>query len=220
MEGYVGSPLSPMGAILVSPTRLFVMQGRISPQIFDRATGQHVSAIRPPHDGWMASMSIWTGAGTYALLSRENHIVTGRSRTWNSGSTLNEFHEDKPHDLVARHPSAHAMVIDGQHTFVIINKHTFDDDGHWLETKSTVVCLDRKSGKPIWQTETGVLHSLIKVGDLIIVGGDEVAFALSAADGTTMWRQEVGGRATGLAAAEGRLFVSTDVGDIYAFGRE
>ena len=219
MEGYAGSPLSPMGAILLSQSRIFLMQGRIAPQIFERATGQHQASIRPPQDGWLASMSIWTGAGTYALLTDENHIVTGRGRIWTSGSTLNEFREDKPHEMVARHPAAHAMVIDGPQVFLIINQHTFDEDGHWVETHSRVSCLDRDAGKEVWQTETGVLHSLIKVGDLIVVGGDDVALALSSSDGSEVWRQHVDGRATGLAAAEGRLFVSTDAGQICAFGR-
>ena len=217
MDDYAGSPLSPMGAILVSPTRLILMQGRIAPQIFDRETGQHIDAFRPPQDGWLTSMSIWTGGGTYALLTPENHVVTGRGRIWTSGSTLNEFREDQPRDVVARHPSAYAMVIDGAHAFVIVSRHTIDEDGEWVETRSTVACLDRESDTVIWKTETGVLYSLIKVGELLIVGGDEMALALAASDGKELWRQEVDGRATGLAAAEGRLFVSTDVGHIYAY---
>jgi len=178
-----------------------------------------MAALRPPQDGWMSSMSVWTGAGTYALLTPENNVVTGRGRIWTSGSTLNEFREDQPHEIVARHPAAYAMVIDGPHAMVIVNQHAFDDDGRWVETKSTVACLDRKSGTEVWQTETGVLYCLIKVGELVVVGGDELAFALKVSDGGEVWRQEVDGRATGLAAAEGRLFVSTDVGNIYSYGR-
>ena len=165
-------------------------------------------------------MSIWTGAGTYALLTPENHVVTGRGRIWTSGSTLNEVREDRPQEIVARHPAAHAMVIDGPHTFVIVNEHTVNEDGHWVETKSTAACLDRKSGTKVWHTKTGILYCLIKVGDLVVIGGDDVAFALDASSGSEVWRQEVDGRATGLAAADGRLFVSTDAGQIYAYGRE
>jgi outer membrane protein assembly factor BamB len=41
--------------------------------------------------------------------------------------------------------------------------------------------------------------------------------ALRAADGQEIWRSAVDGGAHGLAVANGRLFVSTDKGHIYAF---
>jgi outer membrane protein assembly factor BamB len=59
---------------------------------------------------------------------------------------------------------------------------------------------------------------MIKAGDAVVVGYAGQVRAFSAADGRTLWQAKVEGNADGLAVAEGRLFVSTGLGHIYAFG--
>ena len=218
MGGYAGSPLSPMGAMLVSPRRLYLMQGRIAPQVFDRATGSHLSALRPPQDGWDPMMSIWTGAGCYALLTPDQHVITGRGKIWTSGSTLNEFGNNNSQDFVARHPAAHAMVVDGANAFIVVNKYDFGNKERLLKAKGELGSIERAQGKVNWRVGSELLYSLIKTEGLLMVGGDGFAAAHSVHDGTMSWRQEVVGRVYGLAAAAGRLFVCTDAGLIYCFG--
>jgi hypothetical protein len=60
---------------------------------------------------------------------------------------------------------------------------------------------------------------LILAGDVLFAGGTNKVAAYNIANGNELWNRVVKGRARALAAAGGRLFVSTDVGNIYMFGR-
>ncbi len=87
-------------------------------------------------------------------------------------------------------------------------------DAEWEQAGETM----EKSKE--WRVPCACWASFIKAGRALIAGGDKEVVALDAATGKTLWRAEVDGRAKGLAAAEGRLFVSTDTGAIYCFGPE
>lgn len=54
-------------------------------------------------------------------------------------------------------------------------------------------------------------------GTTLFIGGDDIVTACDAETGRTLWEAPVAGKAYGLAAAEGRFFVSTDRGFIYCF---
>ena len=56
-----------------------------------------------------------------------------------------------------------------------------------------------------------------KSADTIFVGLDGSVEALAADSGERLWQAPVGGKAYGLAIASGRLFVSTDRGEIHCF---
>jgi outer membrane protein assembly factor BamB len=58
----------------------------------------------------------------------------------------------------------------------------------------------------------------ILAGDHLVVGTENRVTLYRSASGEVTWEAEVQGRAYGLAAAGGRLFVSTDRGHIYCFG--
>jgi outer membrane protein assembly factor BamB len=60
--------------------------------------------------------------------------------------------------------------------------------------------------------------SLIVAGNVIIAGGDSKVTAIDASSQQVLWSAEVDGVPYGLAAANGRLYVSTDKGLIYCFG--
>ena len=62
--------------------------------------------------------------------------------------------------------------------------------------------------------------SLIKAGDILYAGGGGVVVGVNVRTGKQVWRGTVAGAAVGLAASDGRLFVSTDKGPIYCFGAE
>ena len=59
---------------------------------------------------------------------------------------------------------------------------------------------------------------VILAGDAIIAGGEDHIAAYAAKDGAKLWTAPVDGRAYGLAADDGRLYVSTDTGAIHCFG--
>ena len=112
------------------------------------------------------------------------------------------------------------MVVDNANAFLTVNQYEFGDAGKLLSSSGHLASVERAEGKKVaWRVPTEVLETLIKTKDLLIVGGDGFAAAHSVDDGQMLWRQEVDGRVRGLAAAANRLYVSTDAGLIYCFGK-
>jgi outer membrane protein assembly factor BamB len=70
-----------------------------------------------------------------------------------------------------------------------------------------------------WAIPCGVPLEMVKAGDALILGFAGEVRAYSSQSGELLWSQPMDGAAFGLAVAGGRLFVSTDEGDIHAFGR-
>ena len=71
-----------------------------------------------------------------------------------------------------------------------------------------------------WRRPCSEHDALILAGDCLYLGGDGVVAAADAAMGGELWRAPVEGRACGLAAADGRLVVSTTTGQIHCFAQE
>jgi outer membrane protein assembly factor BamB len=69
-----------------------------------------------------------------------------------------------------------------------------------------------------WRRPCPNQDALVLAGGQLYVGGDGAIGAANATTGEDMWTAPVQGRACGLAAANQRLFVSTDNGRIYCFG--
>jgi len=215
---YKGSILTPMGATLLSQTKVYLMQGRIAPQVFDRATGKHLGMLGVPGEGWAANMSVWAGGGTYALLTPDERLIHGRGGLWKTGDTLNEFKADGSRDFVARHPSATCMVIAGGRSYTISTVNEIKEQGLIILSQTTLSAVNRNGGKKLWQVESDCPYTLIMAGGVLLAGGDEKIVAYHSEDGRELWRQEVTGRVRGLTFANGRLLVSTDTGHVYAFG--
>jgi outer membrane protein assembly factor BamB len=68
-----------------------------------------------------------------------------------------------------------------------------------------------------WHSPQENLFSLIVAEKTAIVGGDGFVLMLNGKTGKELWRENVNGKACGLAYAEGRLLVSTEQGPIYCF---
>ncbi|UCD28284.1 MAG: PQQ-binding-like beta-propeller repeat protein, partial [Planctomycetota bacterium] len=71
-----------------------------------------------------------------------------------------------------------------------------------------------------WKYENKNLCCLIAAGNTIYSGGQDQVMALDPRSGKEIWQAEVEGKACGLAASDGRLYVSTDKGCIYCFASE
>jgi outer membrane protein assembly factor BamB len=71
-----------------------------------------------------------------------------------------------------------------------------------------------------WQYMGKNLCSLILAGDVVFAGGEGMVVAVDAQTGKELWDSPLEGKAYGLAASNGHLFVSTDKGNIYCFGME
>ncbi len=70
-----------------------------------------------------------------------------------------------------------------------------------------------------WMTELCATESFILAGNVIYAGGDDQVHALEATTGEVLWSFPTGSRVRGLAAANGRLYVSTVDGKVRCFAR-
>lgn len=80
---------------------------------------------------------------------------------------------------------------------------------------------DAPTLKDAWEIDTkveGNIWSLIVAGNTIVAGGDGVVAAFNARTKEELLREKVDGSVLALAAADGRLYASTDTGAIYCFG--
>ncbi|MCC6354934.1 MAG: PQQ-binding-like beta-propeller repeat protein [Verrucomicrobiae bacterium] len=71
-----------------------------------------------------------------------------------------------------------------------------------------------------WVLERACPDAMILAGGTLVGGGDGRVVAIDAASGKVIWEGAFEGRARGLAAADGHLFVSTTTGAIHCFGPE
>ncbi|MHC4251070.1 MAG: outer membrane protein assembly factor BamB family protein, partial [Planctomycetota bacterium] len=71
-----------------------------------------------------------------------------------------------------------------------------------------------------WRVPCDCYDSMMMAGDVIFAGGRNMVVAFDARRGRELWTSPVAGRARGLAAAGGRVYVSTDQGAIHCFGPE
>jgi outer membrane protein assembly factor BamB len=68
-----------------------------------------------------------------------------------------------------------------------------------------------------WRRPSKDTDALILAGDTLFLGGGDRVSAASAKTGAEVWQSAIDGRACGLAAANGRLFVSTTNGKVHCF---
>lgn len=186
----IDNELSAQGALLVGPDRIIAPGGRGSPFVFNRATGKIAGRFKEKD----------SAMGTFAVLAG-NTLLYGPSGR--SGALITESGFD--FKTTATYVDALAATVTADRIFLLTNK--------------SVAALDRATRKPVWTVKAAASESLIVAGPHVIVGGDSGVAAISVADGKELWRATVPGRALGLAAADGRLYVSNDRGQVIVFGK-
>ncbi len=174
------------GALLASPGRLFVPQGRVEPLVFARADGSKLGKLQG-------------GGGCFVLLTEDAHVLhgPGNKTGWITDSDAKKLTK------VAVFKNGNTLVVEGNVAYV--------------STDVSLAAVDRKARKPIWQVASKHPYDLILVGDTLFAGGEDSVAAYSSRDGSLLWSHAVEGKAYGLSAGAGRLFVSTDTGAIHAF---
>jgi len=183
--------VTPMGAILISPSKIYLLQGRLHPHVFDRANG-----------ALLGKTGNFGNGGCFALLTSDSRFAHGHAKVNDSGFETREFDADTL-DKLATHPDGRCLVVAGGEAYVV--------------TGNDLSALNRSSGGTIWSVDCDCPYALILAGDTLFAGGDGVVRAYGILDGVERWSAVVKGRARGLAVAKGGLFVSTDRGHIHAF---
>ncbi len=75
----------------------------------------------------------------------------------------------------------------------------------------------RRSDAAKWRTACEYSDSILLTRGMMFAGGQDVVVGFDTASGKKVWSAKVSGKARGLAAAGGRLLVSTDKGSIHCF---
>jgi outer membrane protein assembly factor BamB len=178
------------GAMLLSAKHIIAPQGRAAPQLFDSATGE---PIGPLLEG---------GGGSFVLLTDADEVLHGPG---NKGGWITQSSLDS-REKVASFERGTAVIVDGQCSYLLDNDR--------------LAAMDRGDGGILWAVDCGCPHEMIKADDTLFVGGFDEVRGYAADTGKLLWVAAVEGRAMGLAAANGHLFVSTDTGALHAFAAD
>ena len=189
----VSGGVTPMGAIMASATKLYLLQGRLSPYTFNRSNGSVSGTFGERGQ-----------SGCYALLTSDSRFVRGNAKVHAAGHELTE-HDTITKDRIATHPNARRLVV--------------SEDTAYVLTWTTLKAVRRSNGSKQWSVPCDYPHALIMAGDVLFAGGTNKVAAYRITDGQQIWSRIVDGRARALAVAGGRLFVSMDTGNIHVFGR-
>ncbi|MEE2780888.1 MAG: PQQ-binding-like beta-propeller repeat protein [Planctomycetota bacterium] len=212
------------GAMLASRSLLIIPQGRIAPLILNRA------------DGTPRGKVDYHGSGCFALLTPDNQLFHGPGNRDGNFTASNA----ETGARLATFPMGQSLIVAGQTAYLLstptknainpkkkedLNIAISADKKPMITTeydrkqlgRPTITAFDRKTQKINWRTGGLPVVSIILAGDTIYAGLVDGVAALSAEDGSILWRASVHGRAFGLAVAGGALFVSTDEGQITCF---
>jgi len=229
------SRISPQGYLLASKTTLYAPMARVSPAAFNRSDGalKYLTYFGKPV------------GGTYALLAGEEVYTGTEEMVGYRGDSRDRFASFTGRKIVVTDDTAY--VATGTH-LTALDRKTFPAATRRLQSlRARKVEMDRAlRGKPTdelkaqaaalaeeikkaeeafaaatrWKTPFACHDSLILAGDVLFAGGADQVVAVEAESGKAIWTGRVEGTAKGLAAAAGRLLVSTDQGMIYCFGPE
>ncbi len=213
--------------MLASEDLFYVPQGRAAPLAFARSDGK-------------SRGSIGEAGGVFCILTEDEQLFAGpgsqkgaedeiRVGSLGSNKSIASF-SGTNRILVAGDQSW--MSVDGKLKMVDRSGYI---EGQQLFSKATEKSADTeyspeqladfkaRGTKQMdsswkWELDSPPPLEMIKAGESLVIGLAGEVVALQADNGKELWRASVDGGAHGLAVANGRLFVSTDKGHIYAFG--
>ncbi len=227
--------MAPQGYLLASKNHLFVPASRSTPYVFDRRDGKRLRQLGG-------------NSGTFAIVTNDDLVFgpgkTGAMTEANeSGAQVASFAGQ--HMIITRgvsylHTTTELSALKREKFLALTNERT-QLNAHRAALSAS---LPNLSGSEKSKAEKGVAKSgerlgvieveirecilwrracdepldVILAGDTLIAGGEDHITAYSAEDGAKVWTAPVDGRAYGLAADDGRIYVSTDTGAIHCFG--
>lgn len=184
------SGLTLEGAPAATSQLLVFPQGRVAPQLFRRADGNNQGQLKK------------SSGGSIVVAALDSTVFHGPGADSRKGAIHSS--SSTTLEMIASHGRARAMVVARNVTYML--------------TDNALIASDLASRKTLWNVPCDCPYSLIAADDVLFAGGDDRVVAYAANGGKMLWQQPVEGRAHALAAANGRLLVSTDGGALHAFG--
>ncbi|HIF01516.1 MAG TPA: hypothetical protein EYQ63_32065 [Fuerstia sp.] len=177
------------GAPALSSKFLVLPQGRVAPRVFDRATGEDLGEM------------VKSGGGSVVVVSLDEDVFHGPATDSRKGGFRQSSGQSR--EVVAGLGRGNALVVDGSIS--------------WMLTDTEIIASSLTERKVLWKTACECPFAMIKAGDTLFVGGDQIVQAHSAKDGRLLRTMPATGRVFGLAASNGRLFASSDSGTIHCY---
>ncbi|MEX0717710.1 MAG: PQQ-binding-like beta-propeller repeat protein [Planctomycetaceae bacterium] len=200
------SGISVQGHIAATADRLFVPTGRAVPAAFNRADGEfeYYHLQRNAHRG-----------GTELLIS-DGVLYNGGAGFFtesgdHAGTILASSRGGQVAGSVAACPDGIVVGTSGSVEFNTPRRKEGAD------RRGQPITLIEQERAWVVRNAPGD-RAVIVAGDKIVAGGEGVVTLVDRTKQEAIWKTEVEGVPYGLAAAEGRLFVSTDRGEILCFG--
>ncbi|MDP6538645.1 MAG: PQQ-binding-like beta-propeller repeat protein [Planctomycetota bacterium] len=230
--------IAPQGYLLASDEHLYVPTSRATPVVCDRASGKRLRTlsgasgtfalvvgddlIHGPGKTGQLSESDGAGGDQLASFAGHNMIVTRGVSYLQTDTELSALRRERFLELTARRNeitarrTALTAELEGAKSGRSRAIHAE------LETigEELVEIAEDVRGCILWKRSCDHPFDLILAGELLFAGGRDSVRAWRAKDGDEVWSAPVEGRAYGLAASRGRLFVSTDSGAIHCFESE
>lgn len=206
------------GYITVSPQALFLPTGRTAPAAFLRQTGEPLPGLK--------------GLGSCFALVLDDMVVSGPDEqgtmSLNTPDTRERMVSMPGFSLVAGEGKVFVLRKDeiagfDRAKYVALGRQVAvlerEDRKTWTQEKTTAYAALKKeqSGCEMWKQSTTGRYELIRVGDLLLAGGDGEVVIHSAQDGKLLWKGSVSGSAHSVSVVGDRLLVSTDQGILHCF---
>lgn len=227
------------GYLLASATRLYVPTGRENPLVYERATGKALQAVKGAGGTYalLAGDTLIYGPGKAGELGvvepgqseqlanfAGNHmLVAGGIFYLHANDRLRALDQTRYVELARKRRDLTARKTVLTEELKKLGRRAASAEGLKMSTELAAVGNElNKVNAEIpkcvkWDMPCPQALALVMAGDALIAGGDGEVAAYSAADGKDIWKAKVDGAAYGLAVANGRLFVSTDLGVVQCF---
>ena len=236
--------MTAQGPMLASATRLYLSQGRQIPLVFDRASGNKVQSLGDSGFGGVfglltedsmfvhghgqnhragGELRFFGGNKNDLLLTfpRATSIVIHAGMVYlHADGWLQAFDRDSYVELQTQINSRQANIQQWQEQKKKLTNDAGEPQRRKLDveiaaaqTEIAVLQANVPACSP-WRTASDCPLTLILAGDTLFAGGEGKVAAYEITTGEQIWTAPIEGRAYGLAAAGGSLFVSTDLGRI------
>jgi len=235
------------GAMLATPTRLYLPQGRQTPEMFERATGRAIGGFGGSGQGGV--FAVVSRTGEFLSGSGQNHgadgevrgfdassrdyfvtfpkarriVVTDATAYLDTGDELSGFARARYLEIARHQAQLQAQQKTDKERLKKLGDEAKGAAGEKLKEELKAIETELATLPPklaacyLWRTEADCPHDLILAGHTLFAGGDGRVCAFDSTNGKLVWSAPVTGRAHGLAVANGCLFVSTDRGTIHCF---
>lgn len=191
------SGVSAQGYLVVAGDRLLVTTGRAVPATFDRHTGEFL---------YFHLQKFGQRGGSTVVADGDLYFNSGLGFSLESGENITQVGAGS----LAVIPGG---LVRGTANEIIASRWTkvLRTDRRGNEYKAPAL-------DTLWTAEgTPGDVALAVAGDKIVAAAADRITLLDATKGETRWSAEVQGKPYGLAVADGRLYASTDAGDLYCF---